>query len=205
MQRLKKAEEIEKHKLQLLYAFDYGVNLKSRVVQLIPQTSEIEESEDWGPSIKEHDFAHLDAVLTELESYNRSAITIRIMSWGGSVQSAMAIIGRMRASKCKIITEGFGTIQSAATLILAAGQERRISEFCTFMHHSSNYGISPGTRHTQAQAFVEQAQREEEQWAKWMAEFSDKPKKFYMEQGKHLDVYWTPEQLLEFGIVDKII
>ena len=66
------------------------------------------------------------------------AITIRLHSEGGSVYEALAIVGRIEKCKCQIITEGYGAIMSAATLILASGDKRRISRLAWFMVHESN-------------------------------------------------------------------
>lgn len=200
MQKLKN-EEVERLSLHLQYLFDHGVDFKNRVIQLCPEKS-YEDSDEY--EIDTEHFAFIDAAISEMESHNRKAITIRIHSYGGSVKAALAIIGRLKSSKCKIITEGYGTIESAATLVLACGDERRISKYSTFMHHEMSLN-DLGGRLSQIQAEVKQADLEDKQWAKWMAEFSNRPPSFYMKNGKYVDVYWTPKQLLEYGIVDKLI
>ena len=201
MKLLKTDVDVEKKKLQLEYLFNNGVSLNERVIQLVPQKTEIDDSSE----IDVEHFAFVDAALTELESYNRSAITIRICSYGGSVYAAAGIIGRLRTSKCKIITEGYGTIESAAGLILACGDERRISKFANYMHHSASLGIPDYTKVPSAEAQVAESKRLDALWAEWLAEFSTMPQEFFAKQGLHVDVYWTPDQLLEFGLVDKII
>ena len=201
MNKLKDEVEVEKLKLHLDHVFEYGVNFKDRIIQLVPHKTELDDS----LHLDVEHFAFLDAALTELESYNRSAITIKVCSYGGSVDAALAIIGRIKASKCKIVIEGYGVIASAATLILACGDERRISRFSSFMYHECNFGIEDGTRLSAIKAEVELAERGDKLWAKWMSEFSDQPPEFYEKTGIHIDKYWTPEQLLEYGIVDKII
>jgi ATP-dependent protease ClpP protease subunit len=170
MKKSHRNEEYDKLSLQLQYLFEFGVDLKNRVIQLVPEKTDEEDS--FSREIDSHHFSFIDAALTELESRNRSAITIRIHSYGGSVKAALGIVGRITSSKCKI------------------------------MHHEASYTVEG--RHSEAKAYVFQAEKEEKQWAKWMAEFSNKQASFYEKQGIHKDVYWTPEELLEFGIVDKI-
>lgn len=183
--------KLEQLKANLEFAYEYNVNLKERVILL---TGEVNEEM----------FDLVEVSLTEMESYNRLPITIRISSEGGDETAAMAIVGRMRRSKCKIITEGFGQIMSAATLILAAGKHRRLSRFTIFMHHESSY-ITEDHRHTNQKATIAHMEWMEHQWAKWLAEMSKKSKAFYLKQAEHTDKYWTPEQVLKFGIVDELI
>lgn len=187
----RKNEDTDSLTLHLDTLFDRGINFKSRSIVIASE-------------ITEELFQKIDGALTEMESHNKKAITIKICSEGGDVATALAVVGRLRNSKCKIITEGYGTVESAATLIFACGHERRISRLATFMHHESNYEIDRN-RHSTIKASVNQAEKEEELWAVTMAQFSKKPASFFKSNGKHVDVFWTPEQLLEFGIADKII
>jgi ATP-dependent Clp protease protease subunit len=176
--------------LHLKYLFEENVNLKTREILI---NSEINEDV----------FSMVDSAFSELESHSRKTITIKLCSGGGDETAALAIVGKMRSSKCKIVVEAFGTVASAATLILAAGHERRYSRFCQFMWHESSYTLEGRT--TQLKVDIKEAERQEELWAQWMAEFSKKPKKFYLEQGRNTDKYWSPEQLLEYGVIDSII
>jgi len=183
-------ESVEKIDMNLKYAFENDINIKARVIQLVGE-------------IDEQKFKLIDIGITELERYNQKAITVRINSEGGSVTDALAIIGRIKSSKCRIVTEAYGACQSAATLILSAGHKRRVSRYTIFMHHEASYDVEG--RHSNIKAEVAEMERQEQLWAKWMAEFSNKSKDFFLNEGVAVDTYWTPEQLVEFGIVDEII
>jgi ATP-dependent protease ClpP protease subunit len=183
-------KDTERFQLHLDYLFEKGVNFKERTILI-------------NSDINDDVFSLVEAALSEMESYNRSAITIRISSDGGDVFAALAIVGRIKRTKCKIITEGYGRIMSAATLILACGDERLISRYACFMHHEASYELEG--RHSYIKAEMNNLDKMEELWAQWMADFSKKSKKFYLEEAKHTDKYWDPEQLLEYGIVDKVI
>lgn len=174
----------------LEYAFMYGVNFKERSIRL---TGEISE---------EH-FELVDSALTELESQGRKSVTVVINSMGGDMYQALAIIGRLKRSPCHIVTEGYGQIMSAATLILAAGDRRKVSSYAFFMHHEASYGAEG--RHSEIKNAVKQADKEDDKWCEWMAEFTKKDKKFWKTNGVSLDAYFTVEELLEFGVVDEII
>jgi ATP-dependent protease ClpP protease subunit len=71
------------------------------------------------------------------------------------------------------------------------------------MHHEASYDAEG--RHTEIKSVVAEYERQEQLWSQWMADFSKKPKKFYYEEGKSTDKFWTPEQLVEFGIADEIV
>ncbi len=176
--------------LILEYAFEYNVNFKERTISI---SREIDEKE----------FDRIDNALTEMESQNRKAITIRINSPGGQVYQALAIIGRMKRSQCQIITEGYGHVMSAATMILAAGDKRKISKYAFFMHHEASYGVDG--RHSEIKDMVKQTEKEEEQWCEWMAEFTKKPKAFWMKSGVRVDAYFSANELMELGVADEVI
>lgn len=176
--------------LHLEYLFEYGVNFKTRSITI---SGEIDEP--W--------FDIVDAALTEMESTSKKSITVKIKSFGGCSYEAIAIVGRLRRSKCYIVTEGYGVIMSAATLLLACGDKRKVSRFTHTMHHESSYDVEG--RHSNVKATIKQMDREEKFWAKWMAEFSYKDQKFWYKTGKHIDAYFTAEKLLELGVVDEIM
>lgn len=169
---------------------EYGINFRDRIITI---KGEIDEKQ----------FALVDAGLSEMESASRKAVTIRINSQGGSVYDALAIVGRLRASKCKIITEGYGEIMSAATLILACGHERKMSEFGWFMTHESSYAVEG--KHSDVKNYVKQAEREEAVWNRYMAKFSKQDEKFWAKVNQGVDTFYSPEQLKEIGVIDEVI
>lgn len=176
--------------MHLEYLFNMGVNFIDRTITI---TGPIESP--W--------FDVVDAAMSEFERSSRKGVTVRILSEGGSVYEATAIVGRLLKSKCHITTEGYGCIMSAATLILACGGTRKMSDLAVFMHHESSY--DPGyQQHSQHKNYVQQAEREEAMWCKYMARFSNQDEDFWKEFGKHLDVYFFADECLEHGIIDEI-
>lgn len=171
------------------YAFDHGVDLKNRVINL---TGDIDEAQ----------FQKVEAAMTLMESENRTTITIKINSCGGEVYQALAIIGRLTSSKCRIITEGYGHIMSAATMILACGDRRKISKYAFFMHHESSYEASG--KHSEIKDFVIQAEKEEICWAKWMSSFTRKDEDFWKNTGVRTDAYFSAEELASLGVADEV-
>lgn len=175
--------------LLLEYSFGYKVDFKNRIILI-------------SGDIDQETFEVIEAALTEMESQSRATVTVKINSPGGEVYHALAIVGRLKESKCKIVTMGYGHIMSAATMILAAGDERMISKFSFFMHHESSYEIQG--KHSEVKNEVGQMEREEQCWAQWMEEFTKKPKKFWLSTGVGKNSYFSPEELVELGVADEV-
>jgi ATP-dependent protease ClpP protease subunit len=180
---------VDKESMRLDYSFDRGINFADRCIQLTG-------------AIEEEGFDFIDAALCELERHSKKAITIKIHSGGGSVYEALAIVGRLRASKCHIITEGYGCIMSAASLILAAGNKRRMSRYAMFMHHEASYGIEG--RHSEIQDEIQQMEREERLWSRWIAEMSAKDAQFWYNHGKRKNFYMTADECEATGVIDEV-
>lgn len=191
MTQKSKNPDIEKEALRLEFCFEKGINIEDRIIQI---TGEILDNVS---------FDYLDAALTEMERKSGKAITLKINSPGGSPYEALAMIDRMRDSKCQIITKCYGHAMSAAGLILAAGDKRFIGSKSWFMHHEATYG-APVERHSMVKDYVQQMEREEVQWAKAMEEYTLKPEEFWKEAIDKHDFYLTAEECLEAGIVDEI-
>lgn len=170
-------------------AIGWNVDVKNRVIRI-------------STDIDNETFDIIDAGLTELESISKKTITIRICSLGGSVYDALAIIGRMERSKCKIITEGYGCIMSAATAILASGDERRMSKRAWFMHHEASYEVEGS--HTDVANYVRQAEKEEYAWAELMEEVTMVEKSFWLDHGTNRDRYFSSQECLNLNIVDEV-
>lgn len=179
------------HQAMLLsYEFDYGIDFKRRVIKI---TEEIDQTI----------FDRVDGAMTEMEAQGRGDITIKINSPGGETYHAMAIVGRIKESSCKVVTKGYGHVMSAATLILASGTRKRLmSEDAFLMWHEASYELTG--RHSENKATVKQIDREESLWARRMSEHSNRDMKFWLEHGIGKDVYFDTSQLLKLGVIDGI-
>jgi ATP-dependent Clp protease protease subunit len=188
-ERRKKNLETELFAINLDYAFNRGVDIQRRVIQL---------TED----IEEHHFDFFDAAMTTLEGINRKCITVKINSYGGDVYAALGIIGRMQESKCVIHTKGYGKIMSASTAILAAGTKRSISRLAEFMHHEASYGLEG--RHSHIKNEVRQMEKTEQAWNRLMSELTDMPIDYWSKRGVGTNFYLTPDRCLELNIADEV-
>lgn len=182
--------KLSKTALLLSYAFDYGVDFQHRTIRISGDITE-----GW--------FDIVDAALTQMEAESKSKVTVKINSPGGCTYEAMAIVGRLTSSKCYIVTEGFGHIMSAASLILACGDRRRISKYAWYMWHEASYYIDG--RHSANKATVEQIEREEVFWCDSIATFSNEVSDYWKAVGIGKDAYFSAEKLIELGVADEVI
>lgn len=185
-----KHTDVDKESLRLDYVFEKGINFKDRIIQI---TGAIEEntSFDW-----------LDAALTEMERGSKKAITLKINSPGGSVYEALAMVDRIRESKCQIITKCYGHAMSAAGLILAAGNKRYIGKNSWFMHHEISAGIMGSLSEMQQQ--LQQIDKEFYEWARALSEFTNTDKQFWIEEASKKDFYLSSSECILYGIVDDV-
>jgi len=188
-EKLKSSLALERKALQLQYSFDWGVDIENRVVRI-------------SGDIETGFFDFLDAALCELESQSKGAIVIRINSPGGEVYEALGMAARIRACKRQIVTEGYGHIMSAATLLLASGDKRKMSHLAHFMHHEASYGLEGS--HSYIKNEVEQADREHKQWATTMEELTGTAAKFWLTEGIGRNAYFDADTCRDLGIVDEI-
>lgn len=170
-------------------ALEQGLDLEERSIQVVGD-------------IDEKSFCAFDAKMSLLETQSRGAITVKICSEGGSVYDALAIVGRMQKSKCKVITEGYGCIMSAATIILAAGNKRRMHRLAWFMTHESSYIVEG--KHAEIKNYVGQADREERMWCEAMAELSDKSITYWGLLNSGQDKFLTAAECLDAGVIDEV-
>lgn len=176
--------------IRLKYLFEQGVDFRNRSITL-------------DGDIGQGDFRWLDAAMNELEYESRKAITLKVNSPGGSIYDAMAIVGRLKASNCNIITEGYGHMMSAAALILACGHRRRVSKYAWFMVHEMSYEIYG--KHSDIKDAVRQSDKEQFQWAQAMSECTGTSAEEWLELVERKETYLTAEKCVEFNIADEVI
>jgi ATP-dependent Clp protease, protease subunit len=182
-------KKIENVFINFEYALERGVDLNNRVIQL---TEDIEDIH----------FSDFDTAMNTLESLSRKTITIKINSYGGDAYTALAIVGRMQESTCRLHTKGYGKIMSASTIILAAGHKRSLSRLAEFMHHESSYGIEG--KHSEIAHTIKQFQKQEENWCVLMQELTGVEKEYWLSNGTGKDLYLDPQACLQLNIVDEV-
>lgn len=171
--------------------FDRHINFRERVIYL---NDDVDES-SLGLILKAFD---------EMENQKDLPIKIEVSSYGGSVYDMLGIVDRIKSSPCTVITRGLGKIMSAATFILAAGDERSMGKNATLMIHQ----ISDWITGTLSEMKIE---------LRHTVELEDRMNRLYEElsQGKtkrktfeklcSQNCYLTAEQTLKLGLIDKVL
>lgn len=196
-----KLAQVQRDKLNKEWMYDHGIDIENRIIRVVgaigSDSSEAEVESDT------FDFGMCEIGMSLLERISDEPITFKINSPGGDCYDALAIIGRMKASPCQIITEGYGHVMSAATLILMAGNVRKMSKYCVPMFHKMSY-MAAGS-HDDVQDQVNQSDKEQKLWCGIYEEFSGKDAAWWMLKMKKKEYYPTPQELLELGAVDELI
>lgn len=180
---------IQLMELKMHLAFGHGIDIDKRAFRIVGE-------------INQDMFEHVDACLSFLEAGSRKPVLIKINSEGGSVYDAFAIISRMKSSPCTLITEGHGCIMSAAGLILASGDKRRMSSLSRFMYHEISTILDGNVSKLKHE--IKELEKEQVLWAELMAELTAKTKEFWLISGGNKDLYLSADEALNYKVVDEV-
>ena len=174
--------------------FDYGVDRQNRRILLF-------EDIDGGNT------ANVVKALLSMDSESHSEIELLIGSEGGSKYDALALYDILRTVKSPVSTVAVGYCYSAATLLVACGEEGR--RFATpntlFMVHEGSEEVGR-KRYDELKVEASVYARTEKKWADLMERHTDRPAPFWMKICKRVgDTYFDAEQAREWGIIDGIL
>ena len=135
-------------------------------------------------------------------------IDIVISTMGGSVSEMFSIYDTMRyvKSRCDISTFGVGKIMSAGVLLLAAGTKgkRKIGANCRVMIHGIAAGAGGSLRDIENE--VSEIKWIQRQYINCLNKETKMTKKKIREiMAKQIDVYFSAQEAVEFGIADEIV
>lgn len=95
-------------------------------------------------------FESVSAQLKEIASAGKKVL-VKINSYGGDVNDALAIYEILRSMGDKVTTECYGFCASAATIIAMAGHTRRMSSYGLFLVHKCSSGAWGNENELQAE------------------------------------------------------
>jgi ATP-dependent Clp protease, protease subunit len=134
-------------------------------------------------------------------------LTLYINSQGGDLYEAFGLIDMMRNSQIPVRTIGYGSVMSAAFLILAAGTpgERYVTKNCGIMCHQMSILEEAGKYHD-----IKATRKETDRLSKAMY---DMLKEATGLDGRIIktrllpahDVYMTAEEMIAYGAADHIL
>jgi ATP-dependent Clp protease protease subunit len=129
-------------------------------------------------------------------------IDVELTSAGGEAYAALAFASKIRQCIHPTIVTAHGLVASAAVLILAYGNERRLAKEAWVMVHE-DAGTTEGSV-TLVEIEIKHSRRMEDQWNQLLA---DRTKADAETWGKlhKATTYLSPEECLELGLIDEII
>lgn len=137
--------------------------------------------------------------------HSNGELVIEIYSPGGSLLEGLAIAGRIKSSDCRIITECYGRVASAAMLPFLAGDERKINSLATLLMHEPRIVVEELTKVSDAEKILKEVRGYEVEYTQYLANHSKKSYTFYknlLKDGK--DHIISAKVAKEWGLADKI-
>lgn len=142
-------------------------------------------------------------MLMALDALGSDPITLYIDSPGGCVTAGLAIYDAMQYIKAPVHTVCMGTAASMAAWLLAGGApgNRCATENSSIMIHQGRTSI--GGRLSDLRTSMEQFTRIERRMCQLLARHTGKTAD-EIEAACRLDFWMTPEEALDFGIIDRV-
>lgn len=132
----------------------------------------------------------------------RTPVKIFIFSQGGEDTASWNFCDFVAASKTPVYTVNAGMCLSNGLTLLMAGHKRFALQHSTGMYHSGSARIE-GIKE-QVDAATKYLASQDKMYEKWVLDHSKIDPKLFNRK-KKTDWYMTADEMLEFGIVDKII
>jgi ATP-dependent Clp protease protease subunit len=142
--------------------------------------------------------------LQTLATDGRGGIRIVMNSVGGDEPGGYAIYDAIRSVKDTVTIEGYGAVQSIASLILQAADVRVLAPQCRFMIHNGNIDLAPGVDADTAVAIGREVERNNHIYHKILAQRSGKP----LEEVRQLaeaETYYSAREAVAHGFADVVL
>lgn len=163
----------------------------------------------------EEDMAnHLVAQLLLLDSQSKSPITMYVNSPGGLVTAGLAIYDVMQHVKSPIYSVVIGQACSMGSLLAQAAEKRYMTPHSRHMIHRISSGTqgTSGSLHVQELEFedarrrLEESKKMNEMLTQIYVKHNTKGKTYEeLHETMRFDTYLSPEEAIEFGLVDEVI
>ncbi len=175
--------------------FSWGLDLRARRIIF---HGGIELGIDYGQS-------PIESAVKSLLYLDRTTgpIEIWINTGGGDLEEMFGFYDLIKNCKNEVTTVGFGSVQSAGCLLLAAGDRRYATENLWFMWHRSSSSLEDYSYH-EAKSALNAWERMHKQWCKLMSACSTHTPKFWDDKTKTGELWLNAAQLKQHGIVDEI-
>jgi ATP-dependent Clp protease protease subunit len=153
-------------------------------------------------------FAKFDEELTPLErefgGQRNASAAIILNSDGGDATIGLAFFDRIKASPLSIIITAYGEVNSAATLVFAAGDKRIMTPNSSLYFHEEAVEDISGMSLSEANAHLKRLSEVDQQYNRLIASVSKKGVDFWDYLCVN-ETYLSPQEALEAGICDEIL
>lgn len=144
--------------------------------------------------------------LTMMAQLSYDPIELNICSEGGDVEEAFGLVDLIRSLPVAVTTVAWGRCQSAAPMILAAGEDghREAGRHTQFMlHHMSVTSVYES--HQGLAGLADATKLAQSRYCDLLAEVTTMPKAHWSRQMRAgRDVFFSAQQALEWGMIDAI-
>lgn len=157
--------------------------------------------------INDESFHKFSSELADIEhtSSNRTLpVEVELISDGGSAYAAFAFFDRIKSSPLAINITGIGFIASAAVLILAAGDTRRMTKNAWVMVHEDAAAGLNKLKVTALETEVAHMRALEDQWNRLLASVT-KVKFSEWDTVSRETSYMSADLCKHFGLIEEII
>ena len=146
--------------------------------------------------------------IREIGASNARKVVVNIRSTGGDVSDALLIYEQLKSLKAKVVTQCYGYIASAATIIAQAASEgeRRMSENALYLIHQSTTSMEGNTH--KLSGGIELLRKTDERIAKIYSDASGRPAEEFltlMGENEGRGKWLSAEEALSAGLIDEII
>jgi len=182
---------------------------------LTPNQQMMFKNLEWGINLEtstmylsyEIDQDQLYAVMTRFDNFVRinpkQDVTLNITSYGGDVYAMLGTIDYFKSLPVKVNTHCVGACMSAAAVILACGTgTRSMTENSTVMVHEGS--AFEGGKTSDVLKGADHLKKLQKNINRILGEVTNKDQSFWEGVSKN-DCYFTAEECLEYGLIDKII
>ena len=131
-------------------------------------------------------------------------IFLTLSSNGGSEKLGFAIYDAIQQSRCSVVIEGIGGVESIAVLVLQAGSIRRISENCRLMIHNGSMEVKGEMGAKEFIAFAKDTERLSDVFNAIVGRRAGVSKE-KIQQMCDAETYFSAIEAVRFGLADEII
>lgn len=187
-------------KSDLTDALVYGIDLKARRIYF-------GVSLDWGDTdISDFNLASVELAIRALHKMALDApgkpVEIHMSSTGGDAYAMLRLHDEILSCPCQVKFYGGGPIQSSATWIMVACDERYLYPNATVMVHDGSDGFEG--KHTDVQVNAAESKRLQDVLYDIYATNTRMPKEFWQDVCQR-DLYLSAAEAVSLGMADKIV